>query len=204
MKTLFRLVLVLVSGVSALYFVFWVGGAILMELLHLPLWLSQVVALVAAVAAGRYVWLHTASIHAGLTSSIVLGAIILGGVGFAGGFFGPIIFMPGANQGPLLGIFITGPLGFIFGAVGGAVYWFTRGRYRVRTHLQRHRHLANTQMQATRWFLVARGSFGTLGVQTTNALRSRGLLLLSGGPSAAARVRSFRSRLQERRIDFDH
>lgn len=135
MKTLFRLVLVLVSGVSALYFVFWVGGAILMGW-HLPDRLSQVVSLVvslvAAVAVARYVWLHTASVHAGLISSIVLGAVILGGVGFAGGFFGPIIFMPEANQGPLLGIFITGPLGFIFGAVGGAIYWFARGRYQVR------------------------------------------------------------------------
>jgi hypothetical protein len=58
---------------------------------------------------------------------MVLGAFGTGGVGFAGGFFGPIIFMPGANQGPLLGIFITGPLGFILGAVGGAIYWLVWG-----------------------------------------------------------------------------
>jgi hypothetical protein len=99
--------------------------------LHLPSWLSLVVALVAAVAVWRYMWLHTASASAGLISSVVLGALILGGVGFAGGFFGPIIFLPGANQGPLLGIFITGPLGFILGAVGGAVYGFARGRYQT-------------------------------------------------------------------------
>ncbi len=42
MKTLVRLVLVLVSGVSALCFVSWVGGAILMEL-RVPSWLSLVV-----------------------------------------------------------------------------------------------------------------------------------------------------------------
>jgi len=131
MKTLFRLVLVLVSGVSALYFVLLVGGAILIAV-HPPSWLSLVVSLVAAVAVGRYVWLHTASVPAGLISSMVLGAAIMGGVGFAGGFFGPIIFMRGANRGPLLGIFITGPLGFILGAVAGAAYWFARGRYRVR------------------------------------------------------------------------
>ena len=51
----------------------------------------------------------------------LLGAIILGGIGFVAGFVGPIIFTPEANQGPLLGIFITGPLGFILGAVLGAV-----------------------------------------------------------------------------------
>ena len=42
--------------------------------------------------------------------SMVTGAGILGGIGFAAGFFGPIILNPEANQGPLLGIFITGPL----------------------------------------------------------------------------------------------
>src|SRR5947208_66494 len=36
-------------------------------------------------------------------------ALAVGGVAFAVGFFGPMIFEPGANQGPLLGIFFTGP-----------------------------------------------------------------------------------------------
>jgi hypothetical protein len=57
----------------------------------------------------------------------VLGGLVTGVVGFAAGFFGPIIFAPGANQGPLLGIFITGPLGVLLGAVGGGIYWMTRG-----------------------------------------------------------------------------
>jgi hypothetical protein len=123
MKTLFRFVVTFVSGVSTLYFVFWIGGAILMSW-HLPFALSQAASLVAAVSVGWYVWLHTASVQQGLVSAILLGAFLLGGIGFAGGFFGPIIFMPGANQGPLLGLFITGPLGFFCGAVGGALYWF--------------------------------------------------------------------------------
>ncbi|TIQ26486.1 MAG: hypothetical protein E5X48_33895 [Mesorhizobium sp.] len=46
---------------------------------------------------------------------------ILGIVGFLGGFVGPVIFTPEANQGPLLGIFITGPLGFVLGLVVGFV-----------------------------------------------------------------------------------
>jgi energy-converting hydrogenase Eha subunit B len=50
------------------------------------------------------------------------GALILGGIGFAGGFFGPIVFAPEANQGPLLGIFITGPIGAILGGVLGAIF----------------------------------------------------------------------------------
>jgi hypothetical protein len=50
------------------------------------------------------------------------GALILGGIGFAGGFFGPIVFAPEANQGPLLGIFITGPIGAMLGGVLGAIF----------------------------------------------------------------------------------
>lgn len=46
-------------------------------------------------------------------------AIIMGGIGFVAGFFGPMLLAPGANQGPMLGIFITGPLGAIAGAAYG-------------------------------------------------------------------------------------
>ena len=50
------------------------------------------------------------------------GAALAGGIGFIAGFLGPIIFAPEANQGPLLGIFITGPLGLIIGGLTGLVY----------------------------------------------------------------------------------
>jgi hypothetical protein len=43
--------------------------------------------------------------------------LILGVVGFAAGFFGPLVFVPEANQGPLVGIFISGPLGVVIGFV---------------------------------------------------------------------------------------
>jgi hypothetical protein len=56
----------------------------------------------------------------------LLGGLVLGGVGFALGFFGPLLITPEANQGPLLGIFITGPLGLIVG-------FFLGGRYAVRS-----------------------------------------------------------------------
>ncbi|MCW1382789.1 hypothetical protein OLX02_08120 [Novosphingobium sp. KCTC 2891] len=41
-------------------------------------------------------------------------------IGFVGGFVGPIILTPEANQGPLLGILVTGPGGFLVGLVVGA------------------------------------------------------------------------------------
>src|SRR5262245_10311626 len=47
--------------------------------------------------------------------------LVVGSIGFAIGFFGPLIWAPDANQGPLLGIFITGQIGFV---IGTAVGWF--------------------------------------------------------------------------------
>jgi hypothetical protein len=43
-------------------------------------------------------------------------------VGFAAGFFGPIFLSPDSAQGPLLGIFITGPVGAILGLAASLVY----------------------------------------------------------------------------------
>jgi hypothetical protein len=57
---------------------------------------------------------------------ILAPAIKLGGIAFLVGFVGPIIFAPDANQGPLLGIFITGPLGFLVGLVYGIVRELSR------------------------------------------------------------------------------
>jgi hypothetical protein len=53
-------------------------------------------------------------------------ALVIGAIGFVGGFFGPMLFAPGANQGPLLGVLITGPLGLIAGAIGGLVHWLVQ------------------------------------------------------------------------------
>ena len=45
-------------------------------------------------------------------------ALMASGVAFAIGFIGPALFSS-SNLGPLLGIFITGPLGFLVGALVG-------------------------------------------------------------------------------------
>lgn len=59
-----------------------------------------------------------------IVKTALRGGCLLGAIGFAGGFFGPLMFTPESNQGPLLGIFITGPLGFVLGlAVGAAWAW---------------------------------------------------------------------------------
>jgi hypothetical protein len=50
---------------------------------------------------------------------VLIYGITIGAICFLAGFIGPIIIVPDANQGPLLGIFITGPLGFILGIILG-------------------------------------------------------------------------------------
>lgn len=45
---------------------------------------------------------------------------LAGTVGLALGVVGPLLVTPEANLGPLLGILVTGPGGFVLGALGGA------------------------------------------------------------------------------------
>ena len=113
------------TAVAVYYFVFWMGGALL-TLVGAPFWVARLLGLVAAFATAHFVWRWTESASRGFARSVATGALVLGGIGFVGGFFGPIVFAPEANQGPMLGIFITGPLGFLLGALGGAIYWLVR------------------------------------------------------------------------------
>jgi hypothetical protein len=55
-------------------------------------------------------------------------AVLVGGAGFALGFFGPMILDPSSGNGPMLGIFITGPIGFVVGLLWG-LWRNRRGRH---------------------------------------------------------------------------
>jgi hypothetical protein len=82
-----------------------------------------------AVWTARYTWRRTQSSgESGVLALTLGGALVVGAVGFVGGFFGPMIWAPDANQGPLLGIFYTGPLGFLLGGAGGFLYALVRRR----------------------------------------------------------------------------
>jgi hypothetical protein len=84
---------------------------------------APIIALVCAMAVGWFVWKALDPRSAsGILSTMFLWAAVAGGIGFVGGFLGPMLFAPSANQGPLLGIFITGPLGFLLGGVTGFAY----------------------------------------------------------------------------------
>jgi hypothetical protein len=52
---------------------------------------------------------------------VLVWAFGAGFVSFAAGWFAPLYFAPSSNLAPLLGIFVTGPLGTLAGALIGAV-----------------------------------------------------------------------------------
>jgi hypothetical protein len=91
-------------------------------------WLGHVIALAIALVVARREWLKPEAGPGSVRAWAGAGAIALGTIGFVAGFFGPMIFAPEANQGPMLGLFITGPGGVILGAVAGALYGLKRQR----------------------------------------------------------------------------
>lgn len=109
---------------AAYCFIYWLPFSLLQS--EGATWVAKLLSLLCAVMAGWFVWGAIGSARLNALSSIMLGAVLLGGIGFTAGFFGPIVFTPHANQGPLLGIFITGPLGFVLGGVAGLVYWVVK------------------------------------------------------------------------------
>lgn len=119
MARAFKGVVALLCALIALFFL----ATMLSVFLALPDWISTAASLPVALATGWYVWKSTSGKDMGVGFSMLSGALILGGLGLSIGFLGPILFAPDANQGPLLGIFLTGPVGFVLGAIGGYVFW---------------------------------------------------------------------------------
>ncbi len=110
----------------------FITGYVAMLLLWLLLmpagwqWLGSFFSLVTALVAARWAWQQDARASHSAGRSAVLGAVLLGAIGFVAGFFGPMLFAPQANQGPLLGLLITGPGGVVLGGVLGFVYGLLR------------------------------------------------------------------------------
>lgn len=96
---------------------------------HGMAWLASVAALLTAAMVTRLCWHSMSAGPQGIFGTIITWAAVVGAISFCAGFFGPMILAPQANQGPLLGLFITGPLGFIGGAIAGLIYglWRRRG-----------------------------------------------------------------------------
>ncbi len=109
-------------GIVTFFLMYWFPFA----MIEMPVFLALGLSLAVAILAGRLMWNAGGGINFDAARSMLRWALILGGVGFAAGFFGPIILAPDANQGPLLGIFITGPLGFVLGGIVGLVLWLRK------------------------------------------------------------------------------
>lgn len=129
MMILSRVLALLVVMPATYYFVYWVPFSLVPFIEQR--WIPSLISFLVAAGVGWYTWRILKSTPKGPVTNILLGAIVLGSIGFCAGFFGPIIFAPQANQGPMLGIFITGPLGFILGGVGGLAYWLVKGKKKV-------------------------------------------------------------------------
>src|SRR5688572_4212730 len=103
MLTVARLGLSFVVGVATFYFMFWLPFSLL-SFLPGHLLLAFVGSFAVAVWTARYTWRRMESFgESGVLALTLGGALVVGAVGFVGGFFGPMIWAPDANQGPLLG-----------------------------------------------------------------------------------------------------
>lgn len=123
MTVVFRVIVSAFVVVGTYYFMYWVPFGLIRGI---PWGVAAVLSYACAMAAGWYTWTRTSVVSSSLATSVGYWALVVGGISFVAGFFGPMIFAPGANQGPLLGIFITGPLGLIAGAIGGWIHWLVR------------------------------------------------------------------------------
>jgi len=125
MKIVLRIFLTLIVLLFVYFFVYWVPFSLIRGKLGLTTdsLIPTIVSWVLAIIVAYFTWKRTGNLANGFVSHILMGGIIIGGISFFAGFFGPMIFAPDANQGPLLGLFITGPVGFVVGLIGGGIYW---------------------------------------------------------------------------------
>jgi hypothetical protein len=125
MKSLSRIFVSAIAALATFYLMFFLPFLRIIPDARLQV----LVKLLCAAVAARYTWQHTAWASPGLVICILLGGVVTGAIGLSAGFYWAAHFYPGANQGPLLGIIFTGPLGFLAGAAaGGVIYWRTRSK----------------------------------------------------------------------------
>lgn len=125
-KAIVRAILAFVVFASVYIFTYWVPFSWDLSSSR-DEFLANMVSLAAGLSAGWFVWTRTRSAPAGLFASMTYGAAVVGAISFSAGFFGPML-LTDSGQGPLLGLFITGPLGAIIGAIAGGLAWARRRR----------------------------------------------------------------------------
>jgi len=128
MKMFVRVIITTVVFLASFYFIFWMPCSILIidENGNFSIILSTLISLICASVISWFTWKKLSVIEYGYFSYALMGGIIIGSISFIFGFFGPMIFMAESNQGPLLGLFITGPIGFLAGLIGGSILWYIK------------------------------------------------------------------------------
>lgn len=91
---------------------------------------ANLMALIVALCVAYRIWPKTQTWPQTLLGWTLAGSLLLGVIGFVAGYFGPMMFAPEAPQGPLLGVFVTGPMSFGLGGIIGLLIGFKR-RYRL-------------------------------------------------------------------------
>ena len=126
-----QILLTFLTFVAVFYFSFWILGALLsipfaVETANWIFIVSGLLSFFLAAYIAFLVWKRNSKSakHKESQGAYILTASLgLGVFGFILGFFGPLLLSPDSNQGPLLGILITGPGGIALGAIGGSILW---------------------------------------------------------------------------------
>lgn len=96
--------------------------------------LAWPMSLVTGCVAATFAWCSMDWKEPGLGSAISSGSLIAGSIGLVAGYFGPLFLSPATDQGPLLGLILTGPVGFLAGGAFGGLRWIWRSRNHAPLH----------------------------------------------------------------------
>lgn len=127
MKKIIRIIVAIIIFVATYTFTFYIPGALIAFKYS---WLPYVVAFLLSGIATWYYWTKSSEDNANksIGDMMLKGGFLIGSISFILGFAGPMIFMPESNQGPLLGLFFTGPIGFVLGLVSGGIFGIIKKR----------------------------------------------------------------------------
>lgn len=125
MKKITRGVLTFITVLATFYFTYKIPFSFIPGIWNFPI-LPFILSLLLAAGIGFLVWKSLGKKTENFTRYVLMGGVITGAILFLAGFIGPMIFIPSSNQGPMLGLFITGPLGFLIGLLGGGIYWWLK------------------------------------------------------------------------------
>ncbi|PTN11869.1 multidrug ABC transporter permease [Nitrosomonas aestuarii] len=118
MQFTFRVIVSLLMFGIVLFFI----QTILLITTELTGLISVALSLVCAACVGWYSWQSFSSKKMSVSASVLNGALILGGLGFIFGFFGPMLLVQDTQQAIFFGIIVACPIGLILGAIGGYVF----------------------------------------------------------------------------------